>query len=46
MGDAGHPDRCPVFVYQQMYNQEARVEEIRAECEAGELGCVACKCKP
>jgi tryptophanyl-tRNA synthetase len=43
MGDAGHPDRCPVFVYQQMYNDESRVEEIRAECEAGELGCVACK---
>ena len=43
MGDAGHPDRCPVFVYQHMYNEEARVEEIRAECEAGELGCVACK---
>ncbi len=43
MGDPGHPDRCPVFVYQRMYNTPARVEEIKAQCEAGELGCVRCK---
>jgi len=43
MGDAGHPDKCAVFAYQQIYNEESRVEEIREECESGELGCVACK---
>jgi tryptophanyl-tRNA synthetase len=43
MGDAGHPDRCPIFVYQRMYNDEERVEQIRVTCESGELGCVACK---
>lgn len=44
MGDPGHPDRCPVFVYHRMYNTEpARLDEIRVQCEAGELGCVNCK---
>ena len=43
MGDPGHPDECPVFVYHQMYNDEARCEEIKAGCESGELGCVVCK---
>ena len=43
MGDPGHPDRCPVFAYHQMYNDEGRLIEIKAECESGELGCVACK---
>ncbi|MGD9496841.1 MAG: tryptophan--tRNA ligase [Armatimonadota bacterium] len=44
MGDPGHPDRCPVFVYHRMYADDpARVDEIRVQCEAGELGCVQCK---
>ncbi|MGC9319495.1 MAG: tryptophan--tRNA ligase [Armatimonadota bacterium] len=43
MGDAGHPDRCPVFVYHRMYNDPARVDEIKVQCEAGDLGCVDCK---
>lgn len=43
MGDAGHPDRCPVFVYHRMYNDPPRVDEIKVECEAGDLGCVDCK---
>jgi len=43
MGDPGHPDRCPVFVYHRMYNDPTRLEEIKAECESGALGCVKCK---
>ncbi len=44
MGDPGHPDRCPVFVYHRMYEDDpARLEEIKMECEAGELGCSDCK---
>ncbi len=43
MGDPGHPERCPVFVYQRMYNDPARLDEIKMQCEAGELGCVQCK---
>ena len=41
-GDPGHPDKCPVFVYHNIYNQE-RTEPIKVGCEAGDLGCVACK---
>ncbi len=41
-GDPGHPDKCPVFVFQDMYNKE-RTESIKEACEAGELGCVDCK---
>ena len=43
MGDPGHPERCPVFTYQRMYNDPARVDEIKVQCESGELGCVNCK---
>ncbi len=43
MGDPGHPDECPVFVYHKMYNDETRCDEIKSGCESGELGCVACK---
>jgi len=43
MGDPGHPDRCPVFAYHKMYNEDGRCTEIITQCESGELGCVACK---
>jgi tryptophanyl-tRNA synthetase len=44
MGDPGHPDECPVFVYHRMYDDDpARIEQIKMECEAGDLGCVDCK---
>ena len=44
MGDPGHPDECPVFVYHRMYDDdEAQLEQIKTECEAGTLGCVDCK---
>ncbi|MCK4322878.1 MAG: tryptophan--tRNA ligase [Armatimonadetes bacterium] len=41
-GDAGHPDKCPVFVFQGMYNRE-HTASIKQACEAGDLGCVDCK---
>ncbi|MGI5818722.1 MAG: tryptophan--tRNA ligase [Armatimonadota bacterium] len=44
MGDPGHPDECPVFVYHRMYDDDpVRIEEIKMQCESGELGCVDCK---
>ena len=44
MGDPGHPDECPVFIYHRMYGEDAtQVEEIKMQCEAGTLGCVNCK---
>ena len=42
MGDPGHPDICLVFTYHRRFNP-SEVEEIRAECTKGTLGCVACK---
>ncbi len=41
-GDPGHPDICNVFKYHQKFNPD-EVEQIRADCESGTLGCVACK---
>jgi len=41
-GDVGHPNKCPVFVYHNIYNQQ-RTEPIKLGCESGELGCVDCK---
>jgi len=41
-GDPGHPDKCPVFVYHNIYNKE-RTEHIKPSCQSGELGCVDCK---
>ena len=40
--DPGHPDVCSVFFYHKVFNVE-EVEEIRADCCAGSIGCVACK---
>ncbi|MCD6309127.1 MAG: tryptophan--tRNA ligase [Candidatus Eremiobacteraeota bacterium] len=42
MGDPGHPEGCPVFFYQGLYNKD-KVEEIERDCKGGKLGCVACK---
>jgi len=41
-GDPGHPDKCPVFAFYQMFNYD-RIEEIKNDCEKGRLGCVECK---
>lgn len=40
--DLGHPDVCTVFTYHTFYNQEEK-ENIREQCSAGDIGCVACK---
>jgi tryptophanyl-tRNA synthetase len=40
--DPGRPDICPVFALHHLANA-ARVPQIRADCESGALGCVACK---
>lgn len=40
--DPGHPDVCSVFAYHQVFSRDS-INEIRATCEAGKIGCVACK---
>jgi tryptophanyl-tRNA synthetase len=42
LDDPGHPEVCTVYEYHQAFNQEG-VEQIEANCRAGEIGCVACK---
>ncbi len=48
--DPGHPEPCPenppgcsVFALEKLYADEAFVPRRRAECIAGQVGCVACK---
>lgn len=40
--DPGHPDVCIVHTYQNIYNAMG-VEELRAACCQGKIGCVECK---
>jgi len=40
--DPGHPEVCTVFQYHKIYSPD-RVDEIRAACEDGRMGCVECK---
>lgn len=40
--DPGNPDVCLVHTYQGIYNP-AEIEEIRASCREGSIGCVTCK---
>lgn len=42
--DPGRPDICLVFTYQQKFNPN-EIDEIRAGCESGALGCAECKMK-
>jgi tryptophanyl-tRNA synthetase len=48
--DPGHPEPCAenppgctVFALEKLYADEAFVQRRRAECVAGQVGCVACK---
>ena len=41
-GDPGRPEICLVFTYHNVFNKP-EVEEIRAGCSSGALGCVECK---
>lgn len=38
-GDPGHPERCPVFAYWQVYGPD-RTCQVAEACRSGELGCV------
>lgn len=40
--DKGHPDVCPVFFYQKLFNKE-KEEIICEECKNAIRGCVDCK---
>jgi len=40
--DPGHPDTCPVFAFNEVYNK-AETEQIASDCRAAGLGCVDCK---
>ncbi|MBC7327822.1 tryptophan--tRNA ligase [bacterium] len=40
--DPGHPEECPVFLYQQIYNQSASAQ-IKEDCKNAKIGCVDCK---
>jgi len=40
--DPGHPDICAVYAFHKIFSGD-KVEEIRSECENGEIGCVQCK---
>jgi len=40
--DPGHPENCPVCMYQKIYNAP-EVEELEARCRAAEIGCRDCK---
>ncbi len=37
--DPGHPETCPVFFFQRMFNATA-AEDIAHRCRTGKLGCV------
>ena len=40
--DPGHPQICPVFGYQQIFNA-IEAKNIAKDCKSGRLGCVDCK---
>jgi len=42
-GDAGNPDVCNIYYYQQLFNSELNCEMIKKECRSGALGCAADK---
>ena len=41
-GDPGHPDECPVYALQVIYNA-GDTDNINRDCKSGALGCVDCK---
>lgn len=40
----GHPDGCAVFAMMQLYDRD-EVAQLHGDCEAGRVGCMACKKK-
>ncbi len=44
LGDRGHPQKCPVYIYQTVFNgKKEELKEIKKACISGERGCVECK---
>ena len=41
--DPGNPDICLVFDYHKEFSSEDKIGEMREGCEAGKIGCIACK---
>lgn len=41
--DKGHPEKCPVHAYHEIFNKPERVEDIEKKCKAAQIGCVECK---
>ncbi|OHB71812.1 MAG: tryptophan--tRNA ligase, partial [Planctomycetes bacterium RBG_16_43_13] len=41
--DLGHPDRCNVFSYHNLFSEKNRVGEIKVECSTAKIGCTECK---
>jgi len=42
LGDAGHPEECPIFLLHFIYSFKEK-ENIKVDCKSGKLGCVDCK---
>ena len=40
--DPGHPEVCTVYTYHKVFNL-SEAEDIACSCQAGTIGCVACK---
>lgn len=41
--DPGHPDKCNVFSYHQIFNKPDRIKVIESDCKTAKIGCVDCK---
>ncbi|MDR2772502.1 MAG: tryptophan--tRNA ligase, partial [Elusimicrobiota bacterium] len=42
--DAGHPEACVVFAFYEIFNPTGgKAETKKAQCKAGEMGCISCK---
>lgn len=42
-GDAGHSQRCPVYLYHRVFSAPEMLRGRAAKCKTGRLGCVECK---
>ncbi len=41
--DPGTPERCNIFAYHQLFQDEAELSEIAHDCRTAAVGCVDCK---
>lgn len=42
-GDAGHPRRCPAYLYHKAFSSKQTLKGRAGKCRKGILGCVECK---